>query len=199
MQAARGASLTGGETAVPADAGTPPGRFRLVLGIAAVALAVDVVTKVLAVRYLDDRDPVPLVGDLLQLTLVRNPGAAFSTGTSFTPVIATFACVALVVAVVLALRVRTTGWAWAFGMLLAGITGNLVDRIFREPGPFRGHVIDMFQLPNWPVFNVADICINIAAGLIIVQSLRGIPLGGRPATDPDPGAGPEEGPAEVRP
>jgi signal peptidase II len=94
-------------------------------------------------------------------------------------VIAVFAVVAFVVVLVLARRVRTTGWAWALGLLLAGIAGNLTDRIFREPGFLRGHVIDFLQLPHWPIFNVADICINVAAALIVVQSVRGIPLAGR--------------------
>jgi signal peptidase II len=124
------------------------------------------------------RDPVEVIGSLLRLHLTRNAGAAFSTGTSLTPVIALFAVVAFVVVAVLAARVGTTGWAWAMGLLLAGIGGNLTDRIFREPGPLRGHVIDFLELPHWPIFNVADICINVAAALIVLQSVRGVPLRG---------------------
>lgn len=168
MQAARGASLTRDQAS----------RLGLLWSIAVVAWLVDLGTKVLAVRELSDRAPVEVVGSLLRLNLIRNPGAAFSTGTSLTPVIAVFAVVAFVVVVVLATRVRTTGWAWALGLLLAGIAGNLTDRIFREPGPLRGHVIDFLQLPHWPIFNVADICINAAAVLIVIQSVRGVPLRG---------------------
>jgi signal peptidase II len=168
MQAARGASLTRDEAS----------RLGLLWSIAVVAWLVDLGTKVLAVRELSDRAPVEVIGSLLRLNLIRNPGAAFSTGTSLTPVIAAFAVVAFVVVVVLATRVRTTGWAWALGLLLAGIAGNLTDRIFREPGPLRGHVIDFLQLPHWPIFNVADICINAAAVLIVIQTVRGVPLRG---------------------
>jgi signal peptidase II len=150
-----------------------------------VTWAVDLLTKALAENALVDRGPVDLVGSLLRLNLTRNAGAAFSTGTSWTPVIAVFAAAALVVVLVLATRVRTTGWAWALGLLLGGIAGNLTDRIFRDPGPLRGHVIDFLQLPHWPIFNVADICINAAAVLIVVQSARGVPLSGRdPAEQP---------------
>ncbi len=177
MQAAGGASLT--------DAAKP--RLGLILGIGAVAWLVDQATKALAIHRLDGRPSVPVLGDVFQLTLVRNPGAAFSTGTSLTVFIALFACVALVVVLVLARRVRDRVWAWAFGLLLAGIAGNLADRILREPGPLRGHVIDFFHLTHWPVFNVADICINVAAGLIVLQSVRGVPLAGRSAGTPDPG------------
>ena len=56
--------------------------------------------------------------------------------------------------------------------------GNLTDRIFRTPGVLRGHVVDFLMLPHWPIFNVADICINVAAALILVQVVRGIRLDG---------------------
>jgi signal peptidase II len=75
-------------------------------------------------------------------------------------------------------RLGSTLWAVGLGFLLAGILGNLTDRVFRDPGPLRGHVIDFLQLPNWPVFNVADICINIAAAVIIVQAIRGVRIDG---------------------
>jgi signal peptidase II len=174
MQAARGASLT-------RDQASRHGRTRLglVVGIALVAWLVDLASKVVAQHQLADRGPVEVLGSLLRLHLTRNAGAAFSTGTSLTPVISLFAIVALVVVAVLATRVGNTGWAWAIGLLLAGIAGNLTDRIFREPGPLRGHVIDFLELPHWPIFNVADICINVAAALVVLQSIRGIPLRGR--------------------
>ena len=174
MQAARGASLTRDRTSSP---GAP--RLNLLIGVAIAAWLVDLTTKVVAEHQLADRGPVDVIGSLLRLNLTRNAGAAFSTGRSLTPVIAVFAVVAFAVVLVLAARVRTTGWAWALGLLLAGIAGNLTDRIFREPGFLRGHVIDFLQLPHWPIFNVADICINVAAVLIVLQSLRGVPLGGR--------------------
>ena len=66
----------------------------------------------------------------------------------------------------------------SFGLLLAGICGNLADRLFRSPGVLRGQVVDFLQLPHWPIFNVADICINVAAVMILVQAFRGIRLDG---------------------
>ena len=50
--------------------------------------------------------------------------------------------------------------------------------MLRDPSPFRGHVVDFLRFPNFPVFNVADICINIAAAFIIVQALRGVRVDG---------------------
>ena len=75
-------------------------------------------------------------------------------------------------------RLRSTGWAIGLGFLMAGVLGNLTDRVFRSPGGFRGHVVDFIQLPNWPIFNVADVCINIAAGVIILQAVRGVSIDG---------------------
>jgi signal peptidase II len=131
-----------------------------------------------AVSELTRRGPVHVVGDLLQLRLVRNPGAAFSVGVSLTPAITVVAMVASLVVVFFALRVRHRAWAVALGLLLAGVTGNLVDRVFRSPGPFRGHVVDFFALPHWPVFNVADMCIDLAGALFVILLVRGVRLDG---------------------
>lgn len=180
MQAARGASLTSDPTEprsrTPRRASRAP-ALLLVGGLAAAGTVADQVTKHLAVQHLAVH-PVALAGGFVHLTLARNAGAAFSTGTSFTPLISVVAIVAAVVVGVLAFRVRSRLWSAALGLLLAGIVGNLLDRLFREPGPLRGHVVDFIELPHWPIFNVADICINVAAALILVQVVRGIRLDG---------------------
>lgn len=178
MQAARGTSLS--DDATPDSPAVTHGSRRLRLRFAAIALVVyvvDLVSKIVAVDELADRD-VPLIGDFLVLHLVRNPGAAFSTGAQFTEVLSVIAIVAFVVVLWLSRRLGSAGWAAALGFLLAGVAGNLTDRLFRDPGPLRGHVIDFLMLPNWPVFNFADVAINIAAGLILVQAFRGIRIDG---------------------
>jgi signal peptidase II len=142
------------------------------------AYAIDVLTKTIAVEKLSDGVDVELLGSWLVLHLTRNPGAAFSTGTEFTLLLTLIAIVAAGVVVYLTRKVGSRGWAWAFGLLLAGICGNLTDRLLRDPGPFRGHVVDFLMVPHWPVFNIADICINVAAGLILLQAIRGIGIDG---------------------
>ena len=182
MQAARGASLTPGDPA-------PGRRVRpLLFGCAVGVLVLDQLTKSIAVARLDPAEPVEVVGSVLRFTLVRNPGAAFSTGTSLTLVLSLVAIGAAVTVLVLSRRVGSRGWAVALGLLLGGVLGNLADRIFREPEVLRGHVVDFFQLPNWPVFNVADICINTAAVMIIWLSLRGRTLAGGLVQDEPPDA-----------
>ena len=152
--------------------------LALFAAVAAATYAVDAVTKVVAVAELQDRPPVRVVGELLQLTLVRNPGAAFSTGTSYTLLLSIVAIGAVVVVLYVARTLRDRLWAVGLGCLLGGVLGNLTDRLLRQPGPLRGHVIDWIELPNWPVFNVADICINVAAVVIVLQALRGVSLNG---------------------
>jgi len=179
MQAAPGASLN------PSDhtARRPRTRSRRTLlwlfaGVAATAYAVDVVTKILAVEHLTGEPRVPVVGDLLSLYLTYNSGAAFSFLTGYTEILSVVAIVATCVVLWVSRRLGSIGWALALGFLLGGVAGNLTDRLLREPGFLRGHVVDFFMLPNFPVFNVADICINIAAATIVLQALRGISVDG---------------------
>ena len=145
-----------------------------------VGLALDISTKIIAVSRLDPNQPVPLLGGLLTLRLIRNPGAAFSQGAQFTYVFAGIAVIVLTFVVVrLVPRIGHPGWAVALGLLCAGVGGNLTDRLFRAPGPFRGHVVDFLQLPHWPIFNVADMCISGAAVLIMVLAVvRNVGLDG---------------------
>lgn len=141
-------------------------RFTVV---AVIALAADVVTKIAAVAWLRPSEPVPVVGDLLRLYLIRNPGAAFSIGEGATWIftLLAFAVLAFLLGVVVP-RTRHGGWAIGLGLVAAGITGNLIDRLFREPAFARGHVVDFLQLPYWPIFNVADMCVVFGTLTIIV-------------------------------
>ncbi len=187
MQAARGTSLS--DATFPHPTRRTPSRARLSGLFAAVALAayaLDLGSKLLAVDRLSGRADVSLVGDLLVLHLTRNPGAAFSTGTEYTVVLTCVAMLAVLVVLYLSRRVGSVGWAVALGLLLAGVAGNLTDRLFRAPGPLRGHVIDFLMLPHWPVFNIADMCINVAAALILVQAFRGIRIDGGRTSDREP-------------
>jgi signal peptidase II len=180
MQAARGTSLSEAQSGA-ADAPHVPsrGRFRVVLvGVLVLLYVLDQVTKWLAVDRLTDRPDRHVVGDVLVLHLTRNSGAAFSTGTGYTELFSALAIVAVLVVVWLSRRLGSLVWAVALGTLLAGIGGNLTDRVFREPGVLRGEVVDFLMLPRWPVFNVADTCINLAAALILVQAFRGVRLDG---------------------
>jgi signal peptidase II len=135
-------------------------------------LTIDIVTKVIAVDRLEPASPVRLLGGLLTLRLIRNPGAAFSQGENFTQLFA-IAAIGVLLFVIFRLvpKIGHLGWAVALGLLCAGVAGNLTDRLFRQPGVLRGHVVDFFQLPHFAIFNVADMCITAAAVMIVILAV----------------------------
>ena len=169
LQAAGGTAITDDNV----TAGPRVAIYRwLAIGIGVIGFGVDLIVKNLAIANLDPQKPIPLLGGLVTLRLIRNPGAAFSMGEDFT-VVLTIVAIAALVAVLgwVVPRIRHIGWSVTIGFLLAGIVGNLTDRLFREPGPFRGHVVDFIQLPNFAIFNVADMFITAAAVLGIWLSM----------------------------
>lgn len=179
MQAEAGASLSSATEENPPTKPRPSRRhLGVVAGAALAAYGLDQVTKAWAENALKDGEPRKVLGSLLQLQLTHNPGAAFSFGTNATWLITLVAVVVVVAVLVTARRLRSVPWAVAFGLVVGGAVGNLTDRFFRAPGGGRGHVVDFLQLPHWPIFNVADSAICVAAALVIVLSLRGIGLDG---------------------
>lgn len=195
MQAARGAPLNEPDPSTPSVGGRAPGRLPLLLAVAGGVLALDVVSKLVAVEELSDREPISLLGGLLTLRLVRNPGAAFGMAQGMTIV---FTCVAVAVVVVIlrmARRLTSAWWAVALGLVLGGALGNLTDRLLRSPGPGRGHVVDFLELPRWPVFNLADSAIVVAGVLMVVLSARGVDaLADREPAADEPAASGDEPP-----
>ncbi|MGD8215073.1 signal peptidase II [Aestuariimicrobium sp. Y1814] len=144
----------------------------VLVGVFLVGYALDQVTKALAVEHLDPANPPTFLGGWLSLKLIRNPGAAFSMGSGFTEVLSVLAIVALLFcAIYLAPRVTKVSHAAVLGMGMAGIAGNLTDRLLRAPGPLRGHVIDFFAVPRFAIFNVADIFLTSAAILVVLWTL----------------------------
>ena len=178
LQAARGTAITSLSDVGPIERR----RLRLLVALIAVAgLTADLVTKIIAVTHLEPLASVRLLGGLLTLRLIRNPGAAFSQGQRFTYVFAIAGIIVLAFVIIkLVPRIGHPAWAVAIGLLCAGVAGNLTDRLFRPPGPLRGHVIDFLELPHWPIFNVADMCITAAAIMIMFLSVvKGISITGQ--------------------
>ncbi|MFP5070287.1 signal peptidase II [Pseudonocardia nantongensis] len=181
------------EPAGPGTAGTvdPVARRRGVLLLAAVAvtvLALDLVTKIAAVANLEDRAPLTVIDGFFYLTLLRNPGAAWSMATGYTWILTIVAVVVVGVIIRIARRLASVGWAVGLGLVLGGALGNLVDRFFRAPGPMRGHVVDMLAVfsPDgsvFPVFNLADSGIVCGGILLVLIALRGIEIDGSRVAD----------------
>ena len=198
-----GDALDGGPDAAATPAADERRRRRaltLLVVLAVVVVVVDQLTKVWALRSLSESERVSVLGDLLGLQLVFNPGAALSIATGMTWVLTLVATGVVVVVARAARRIGSTLWAVALGLLLGGAVGNLVDRFTRETGFARGHVVDYIAYANWFVGNVADIAIVLAAVLLVVAVMRGERLDGtRDGAGVDGTGVDEPGPAPAAP
>jgi len=158
--------------------------WRTLFSVAWTIWILDLATKIWAVNNLSFKSNIKVIGEFFQLTLVRNPGAAFSFATGATIFLSLFSLTVMIAILYYSPKITSRGWAVVLGLVLGGILGNLVDRIFREPGVLRGHVIDWLQIPNFPVFNIADSAIVVAALISVVLTARNIPpitkVGSRP-------------------
>jgi len=143
--------------------------------IALLLAIIDQLTKNWAVANLPELDPQPFLGEVLQLTLLYNSGAAWGMGAEITPVVTGLQLAIVVGVIVFAIRaVRSPWYTVALGLILGGALGNIHDRLLRDPSPFHGAVVDFLELPHWPVFNVADMAVVGGAVLIIALGLFGV-------------------------
>ncbi|MFM6975122.1 MAG: signal peptidase II [Agromyces sp.] len=163
---------------------TSPNRRRVALGwLASVALAAYVLdqgSKWIVVHSLTEGNVVPVLGPVLQLEFLRNPGAAFSLASGLTWVLTVLALLVVAAIIWSIPRISSRAWAIMLGLLLGGVLGNLTDRLLREPGFGRGHVVDFIAMP-WlmpAIWNVADMMILSAMGIFLVLNIRGIKLDG---------------------
>ncbi|WP_124436777.1 signal peptidase II [Streptomyces sp. NL15-2K] len=141
-------------------------------------LTADLATKQIALTHFSVTDPTQTLGGLLKFTLVFNSGGGFSFGQGETWFFTTVKIGVLIAMLVVSPRIRTPVWAVSFGLIMAGAAGSLIDRIFRAPSPWQGHVVDWIQLPHWPVFNLADCSVVCGSALVAWASFRGIHLDG---------------------
>src|SRR3954464_16062134 len=172
-------------------AGVDPGRrarTRVLTLVAVAVLLADLASKLVVVAKIPPGQDIRVLGGLVYLTQLRNVGAAFSFAEGATVL---FSLVAVAVAVVIirtARRLYSTGWAITLGLVLGGALGNLIDRIFRDPGFLRGGVVDFLSVfgPDaryFPVFNLADSAITGGGILGAVLALRGIEFDGTRSKD----------------
>jgi signal peptidase II len=158
--------------------GTARAALTVLGAVAVFAVAMDQWTKQLVLQSLPGRGPVRILGGLIYLDLTRNPGAAFSFGTNITFIFPVIAIVISVAILYFARGLRSWPWAVAMGLVLGGAVGNLGDRLFRAPGPFRGHVVDFISAfapggEKFAIFNLADSALTVGVILAIALELFG--------------------------
>ena len=147
-------------------------------GTAVLAVGVDQLVKELSTNNLTEGVPVRILGGLIYLSLLRNSGAAFSLGEGFTWVFPLITLAVIGWIIWMGRRLRSVPWAISLGLVLGGALGNLGDRLFRAPGPFQGHVVDMISLfapyaEKFAVFNIADSCLSVGVVLAVLLELTG--------------------------
>jgi len=158
---------------------TKSARYLLFGVAASLIVAIDQLTKFWAEASLVGQGSISVIGELLQFRLAYNNAAAFSWGVGATWVLTTISLVASIALIALSPRIKTMTWALIGGMALGGAVGNLIDRAFKQPEFFNGHVVDFIQIPfNFPIFNLADTFLVIAVSLATLRTLLGDEIGG---------------------
>jgi signal peptidase II len=142
--------------------------------IALAIIAADLLSKALALHFLAEANQrVRLLGGLMTLEVIRNPGAAFGVGHRYTVIIALIAIVTSIGIIRASRRSTSALLSSALGMILGGAVGNLIDRLVRAPGAFEGNVVDWIHIAFLPfVFNLADTAITFGAITLFIAVLN---------------------------
>lgn len=161
-----------------------PSNRRIVIIITALAIAgliaaLDQLIKNQIVADFKMYEVRPLLGDLVKLTYVLNDSAAFSFGFGLTGIFTLISSIAtLLVIWFITVKSKSTMWSIIAAVLLGGVLGNLIDRLFRSPGAGLGKVVDYIKIPfDFPIFNIADIAIVSMAILGALLVMLGHEIG----------------------
>ena len=140
----------------------------LFYSLALLIAGLDQLLKLLVVKNLALGQSLPLIGRAVKLTYVRNTGAAFSLFVGFSPYLAVIGLIAAAVVIYWHTRASSKNILLQIGLaaVLGGCGGNLLDRVFRS------YVIDYLDFKLWPVFNLADLAINLGVVLLAWSLFR---------------------------
>ena len=134
---------------------------------------VDQLSKSLVINFASSEEIV-LFENLLTFRVSLNSGSAFSIGSGYTWLFTTLALLSLLMLYLLISRYKSIilrSELFVAGVFCGGVAGNLVDRLFRTPGFYVGHVVDFISVGNWPTFNLADSAIFISVILYLFIDL----------------------------
>jgi len=148
----------------------PAHRLRLTMAIALAVIVLDQLTKHWAVNVLTNEPPQHVIWTL-QWNLTFNSGMAFSKGQGIGPIIGLLAVI-IVVVILLGIRKNSSPVvAIAAGFVVGGAVGNLADRLFRGDGWLHGSVVDFIDFQWFPIFNIADMAVNVGGVIFVLWSL----------------------------
>ncbi len=149
---------------------TTPRHLGIVVAVMLVIAALDQVVKQIMVSWLEPGQAVPVIGDWFRFYLLFNPGAAFSMGQNSTWLFTTIQLLFVVGALWFGPRMDTRWEALGLALIAGGALGNLIDRLFREPGFWFGHVVDYISVGNFAVFNLADAAITVGVVVFVLAT-----------------------------
>ena len=148
------------------------------LGFAWLVIIVDQLIKNFLLNTLTPGEPVEFLGSLVRLNLTFNDSAAFSIGFGATWIFTIISSIAVLVLIWYSFKIETLSWSIMAGILLGGVSGNLIDRYIREPGFAIGYVVDYIQIPfSFPIFNIADMAIFFICSISVIRILLGHQIG----------------------
>lgn len=148
-------------------------KLAWVVGVMVAVAAFDQATKQAMLSWLTPGQPHYIIGDWFRFRLVFNPGAAFSMGANSTWLFTTIQLAFVIGALIFAPRLDGRWERIGLSLIAGGALGNVIDRLFREPGFWFGHVVDFISVGNFAVFNLADVAINIGVAVFVVAMLFG--------------------------
>jgi signal peptidase II len=146
-------------------------RYLIAFGIAAGVVVLDLWTKRYAALHFDG-NPVEVIPGFFGFTYIENPGGAFGFFQDGGTIIGVAAIIVTGVVLVALAAPRARIETVAFGFVLGGAIGNLVDRFARGDGLIDGPVIDWIELWIIPTFNLADASVTLAVALLLIQAWR---------------------------
>lgn len=140
-------------------------KSELMFSLATAFLALDQLTKYAVIKTMILGQSIPIINEVLHFTYVHNYGAAFGLFQKKWYLFIAVASISIMVIVYYSKFLAPNNlWVQtALALLLAGALGNLIDRL-----KYR-YVVDFIDVRFWPVFNIADIVINVGVGMLIVE------------------------------
>jgi signal peptidase II len=142
----------------------------LILMMSGVLVVIDQLLKIWMLGHLAGSPSIMIIPGLLQLTYVENRGAAFGIFQGKVGILSVLTLAVIITAIILLLmgKFKPKMVLWSVGLIIAGGTGNLIDRMFRT---FVVDYLDISPWFNFPVFNFADCCVVIGTSLLLIYLL----------------------------
>ena len=155
-----------------------PRYLGLVVAVMLAVGAADQGIKQLMLNWLEPGVPQPVIGDWFRFYLLFNSGAAFSMGENLTWLFTAIQLAFVLGALWFGPRMTSKWEALGLALVAGGALGNLIDRLFRDPGFWFGHVVDYISVGNFAVFNLADAAITVGVVVFILGTIAAEMKGG---------------------